>query len=151
MNNQGFNAEQIKQNYIYPESKNHLKIKSERTSWHRITVREWNTSPDKSVSKLITRSLHLTHLRDFSPIRRFFPHWAHDSSFVGASVIGRLYSVQYRSLFGAPDKVRCNTCDKARPLSQVWGVEPNTSSGYEVAEPPHHHHIIARMQDCIPT
>ncbi len=47
-------------------------------------------------------------------------------------------------------KVRHYTCDEARPLSQVWGVEPNTSLGYEVAEPPHHHHIIAWMQDCIP-
>ncbi len=69
----------------------------------------------------------------------------------GVAVVGRLYSVQYKSIFGAPDKVRHDKCDKARPLSQVWGVEPNTSSGYEVAEPPHHHHIIAKMQDCIPT
>ncbi len=66
-------------------------------------------------------------------------------------VIGRLYSIQYKSIFGVPDKVRRNTRDKARPLSQVWGVEPNTSSGYEVAEPPYHHQIIVRMQDCIPT
>ncbi len=56
-----------------------------------------------------------------------------------------------KSIFGVPDKVRRNTCDKARPLSQVWGVEPNTLSGYEVTEPPYHHQIIARMQDCIPT
>ncbi len=41
-----------------------------------------------------------------------------------------------------PTKVRHYTCDKARPLSQVWGVEPNTSLGYKVAGPPHHHHII---------
>jgi hypothetical protein len=34
-------------------------------------------------------------------------------------VVGRLYSVQYKSIFGAPNKVRCDTCDKARPLSQV--------------------------------
>jgi hypothetical protein len=34
-------------------------------------------------------------------------------------VVGRLYSVQYKSIFGAPDKVRRDTCDKARPLSQV--------------------------------
>ncbi len=66
-------------------------------------------------------------------------------------VIGWLYSVQYKRIFGATNKVRCDTCDDARLLSQVWGVEPNTSSGYEVAEPPHHHHIIAGMQDCIPT
>ncbi len=67
------------------------------------------------------------------------------------SVIGRLYSVQYKRIFGAPDKVRSDTCDKARLLSQVWDVEPNTSSRYEVAAPPHHHHIIAGMQDYIPT
>jgi hypothetical protein len=36
-----------------------------------------------------------------------------------APVVGRLYSVQHKRIFGAPDKVRCNTCDKARPLSQV--------------------------------
>ncbi len=41
--------------------------------------------------------------------------------------------------------------DQARPLSQVWGVEPNTSSGYELAKPTHHLHLIAGMQDCIPT
>ncbi len=34
-------------------------------------------------------------------------------------VVGRLYSVQYKSIFGMPDKVSYNTCDKARPLSQV--------------------------------
>jgi hypothetical protein len=34
-------------------------------------------------------------------------------------VVGRLYSVQYKSIFGAPDKVRRNTGDQARPLSQV--------------------------------
>jgi hypothetical protein len=60
------------------------------------------------------------------------------------------YSVQYKRFFGMPDKVRCDTGDQARPLSQVWGVEPNTSSGYELAEPSHYHHLIAGMQDCIP-
>ncbi len=70
---------------------------------------------------------------------------------MGASVVGWLYSVQYKSIFGAPDKVQRDMCDKARPLSQVWGVEPNISLGYEVAEPPHHYQIIAGMQDCIPT
>ncbi len=66
-------------------------------------------------------------------------------------VVGRLYSVHYKTIFGMPDKVRRDMCDKARPLSQVGGVEPNTSLGYEVAEPSHHHQIIAGMQDCIPT
>ncbi len=31
-------------------------------------------------------------------------------------VVGRLYSIQYKSIFGAPDKVRRNTCEEARPL-----------------------------------
>ncbi len=35
------------------------------------------------------------------------------------TVIGRLYSVQYKSVFGVPDKVRLNTGEEARPLSQV--------------------------------
>ncbi len=70
---------------------------------------------------------------------------------MGVSVIGWLYSKQYKSLLGAPDKVRGYTCDEARPLSQVWGVDPNTSMEYELAEPPNHHHIIAGMQDCIPS
>ncbi len=65
-------------------------------------------------------------------------------------VVGRLYSVQNKSIFGAPDKVRRYTCEQARPLSQVWGVDPNTSLGYELAKPTHQHHIIAGMQDCIP-
>jgi hypothetical protein len=68
----------------------------------------------------------------------------------GGLVVGQLYYVHYKSIFGVPDKVRCDTCDKARPMSQVLGVEPNTSLGYEVAEPPHHHQIIAGMQDFIP-
>ncbi len=38
---------------------------------------------------------------------------------VPAPVVGRLYSVQYKSFFGVPDKIRRDTCDKARPLSQV--------------------------------
>jgi hypothetical protein len=38
--------------------------------------------------------------------------------------------------------VRRYTCEEATRLSQVGGVDLNTSLGYEVAEPPHHHHII---------
>ncbi len=55
----------------------------------------------------------------FSPIMKFdrLPPTAF-SLFIGP-VVGRLYSVQYKSIVGTPDKVRCNTCDKARPLSQV--------------------------------
>ncbi len=52
-------------------------------------------------------------------------------------IILRTYST--RVFLAHPTKVRQYTCDKAKPLSQFWGVEPNTSSGYEVAEPPHHH------------
>ncbi len=67
------------------------------------------------------------------------------------SVVDQLYCVQYKSIFCAPDKVRRDMGDQARPLNQVWGVEPNVSSGYELAEPTHHLHLIAGMQDCIPT
>ncbi len=106
-------------------------------------------------------SIYLDQLKIFACLCWSFG-WCYNDSFVcllearskrqwWSNVIGRLYSVPYKSIFGTPDKVRCNTCDKARPLSQVWGVEPNTSSGYEVAEPPHHHQIIIGMQDCIPT
>ncbi len=35
------------------------------------------------------------------------------------AVVGRLYSIQYKSIFGVPDKVRQDMCDKARLLSQV--------------------------------
>jgi hypothetical protein len=35
------------------------------------------------------------------------------------SVVSRLYSLQYKSIFGVPDKVRCDMCNKTRPLSQV--------------------------------
>ncbi len=66
-------------------------------------------------------------------------------------VVGRLYSVQYKSIFGAPDKVRRDLGDQARPLSQAQGNEPNTSLGYELARPTHHLHLIAGMQGCIPT
>ncbi len=41
--------------------------------------------------------------------------------------VGKLYSVQYKRIFGVPDKVSRNMRDKARPMSQVWGVEPNIS------------------------
>jgi hypothetical protein len=34
-------------------------------------------------------------------------------------VVGQLYSIQYKSIFGVPDKVRCFTCDEARQFSQV--------------------------------
>ncbi len=34
-------------------------------------------------------------------------------------IVGRFYSIQNKSIFGAPDKVRCDMGDQARPLSQV--------------------------------
>jgi hypothetical protein len=34
-------------------------------------------------------------------------------------VVGCLYSIQYKSIFGASYKVRRDTCDKARLLSQA--------------------------------
>jgi hypothetical protein len=38
---------------------------------------------------------------------------------VRSRVVDQLYSIQYKSIFVAPSKVRWYTCDKARPLSQV--------------------------------
>jgi hypothetical protein len=38
---------------------------------------------------------------------------------VSVCVVGCLYSIQYKSVFGAPDKVICDTCEEARPLSQA--------------------------------
>jgi hypothetical protein len=35
------------------------------------------------------------------------------------TAVDRLYSIQYKGIFGAPDKVRHYMCDEARPLSQV--------------------------------
>jgi hypothetical protein len=52
-------------------------------------------------------------------------------------VIGRLYSVQYKSIFGVPDKVRHDTCEEARPSRLDFQRD-------EVKI----HHIIALMQDC---
>ena len=42
-----------------------------------------------------------------------------DNRHNNGDVVGQLYSVQYKSIFGAPGKVRRNMCDEARPLSQV--------------------------------
>ncbi len=83
----------------------------------------------------------LDSIESFFPIR-FFPHWAHDSSFVGVSVVGRLYSVQYKSIFGVPDKVRCNTCDKARDhwvRSEVLSPTPHWDMRWQS------HHIITKL------
>ncbi len=33
---------------------------------------------------------------------------------MGVIVVGPLYSVQYKSNFGAPDKVGCGMCEEAR-------------------------------------
>jgi hypothetical protein len=42
-----------------------------------------------------------------------------ESLYLSLINIGCLYSILYKSIFGTSYKVRCNTCDKARPLSQV--------------------------------
>ncbi len=127
------------------------------TNSQRVKYFSWHVSTLFKDLRLVV-SIQTNHtFTSFNSIDRLFfsykvfPHWAHDSSVVGVSVVGCLYSVQYKSIFGMPDKVRCNTCDKAKPLSQIWGVEPNTSLGYELAKPTHHHHLIAGLQDCIPT
>jgi hypothetical protein len=52
-------------------------------------------------------------------------------------VIGQLYSVQYKSIFGAPDKVRHCMCEEARPLRLEFQRDKVTI-----------HHVITSMQDC---
>jgi hypothetical protein len=52
-------------------------------------------------------------------------------------VVGQLYSVQYKSIFGAPDKVGRNTCEEARPSRLDFQRD-------EVKI----HHVITLMQDC---
>jgi hypothetical protein len=137
--------------YIYPESKNHSKINSERMIQHDKTVRNWNASSDMSPLSLkadlcLVVSIQTNHTFTsldsmkrgyFFPIR-FFPHWAHDgSSFVGASVVGKLYSVQYKSIFGAPNKVRCCTCEEGRPSRLDFQRDKVKI-----------HHVITSTQDC---
>ncbi len=51
--------------------------------------------------------------------------------------VGHLYSIQYKSIFGTPNKVRCNMCEEARPSRLDFQRE-------EVKT----HHIIASTQDC---
>ncbi len=52
-------------------------------------------------------------------------------------VVGRLYSVQYKSICGMPDKVRHFTCEEAR-LSRLDFQRDKVKI----------HHAIASMQDC---
>jgi hypothetical protein len=52
-------------------------------------------------------------------------------------VVGQLYPVQYKGIFGMPNKVRRNTCEEARPLRLDFQRD-------EVKI----HHVIASTQDC---
>jgi hypothetical protein len=56
---------------------------------------------------------------------------------MGASVVGQLYSIQYKGIFGMPNKVRRDRCEEARPSRLDFQRD-------EVKI----HHIIASMQDC---
>ncbi len=53
------------------------------------------------------------------------------------TVVGPLYYVQYKNIFGMPHKVRCDMCEEARPSRLDFQRE-------EVKI----HHVIASMQDC---
>jgi hypothetical protein len=55
-------------------------------------------------------------------------------------VVGRLYSVQYKSNFGASDKVRHDTCEEARPSRQDFQRD-------EVVLDIKTFHVIATKQD----
>ncbi len=52
-------------------------------------------------------------------------------------VVGRLYSVQYKGIFGVPDKVRRNTCEEARPSRLDFQRDKVKI-----------HHVITLRQDC---
>ncbi len=52
-------------------------------------------------------------------------------------VVGRLYSIQYKSIFGAPDKVRRDMCEEVGPSRLDFQRD-------EVKI----HHIITSTQDC---
>ena len=63
--------------------------------------------------------------------------WRHSQQAGAESVVGQLYSIQYKSVFGAPDKVRRCMCEEARPSRLDFQRK-------EVKI----HHIIALTQDC---
>jgi hypothetical protein len=52
-------------------------------------------------------------------------------------VIGWLYFVQYKGIIGAPNKVRRNTCEEARPSRLDFQRDKEKI-----------HHVIAATQDC---
>jgi hypothetical protein len=60
-----------------------------------------------------------------------------NSNCVGDCVVGQLYSVQYKVIFGMPNKARRYTCEEARPLRLEIQRDKVKI-----------HHVIASMQDC---
>ncbi len=106
------------------------------------------------VSKLTTCKTSLDSIeRSFFFLKQSFPHWAHvHSSFVGASVVGWLYPVQYRGIFGAPDQGqtqhvwRGQTVESglrwwAHHIIRLWGGRSATSAP--------HHHLTAGLHSCV--
>ncbi len=57
------------------------------------------------------------------------------------AVVGRLYSVQYKSIFGAPDKVRGDKCEEASPLRLDFQKDKVV---FDIKT----HHVIASTEDC---
>ncbi len=55
----------------------------------------------------------------------------------GITVVGCLYSVQYKSIFGVPDKVRRDMCEEARPSRLDFQRDKVKI-----------HHVIALTEDC---
>ncbi len=151
MNNQGFNAEQITRIYIYIQGVNTIwKIKSKEqvniANSQKVKWFFWHVSTLFKDLRLVV-SIQTNHTFTlFDSIERLFfsykvfPHWAHDSSVVWVSVVGRLYSVQYKSIFGTPDKVRRDTCEEARP-SRLDFLRDEAVLDIKTC------HVIASMQD----
>jgi hypothetical protein len=56
---------------------------------------------------------------------------------MGVSVVSQLYSIQYKGIFGVPNKVRCYTCEEVRPSKLDFQRDKVKI-----------HHVITSTQDC---
>ena len=105
------------------------------------------------VSKLTTCVTSLDSIERSFFLISFFPHWAlADSPFLGASVVGGLYPVQYKGIFGVPDQGQTlhlwwgQTVESglrwwAHDIIKIWGGRSATSSP--------HHHLDAGLHSCV--
>ncbi len=72
----------------------------------------------------------------FSPKRRAL------APFFDACRVGWSYSVQYKGIFGSPGQGQMLYVWRGQTVESGLRCSIKSSLGYEVAGPPHHHHII---------